>query len=158
VESSSKSDLQAIDNKRDSWFEQFVFNIKTDLLELQTQTASTEKEAMYNSIIKSDYEALEKMFKPMLVKNMVSRLVKSYAAELYKIKKLPKKLAFSYNDSSVLVWAEIPDNDEEIEDFLILLEAKINAQYFADGFQIISTIVEDCDQLPVPNHYIPLIA
>ena len=53
----------------------------------------------------------------------------------------------------VLVWAEINDDDEQMEDKLILSEAKINAKYHLYGFDMESTIVETSDKLPVPNHY-----
>ena len=63
------------------------------------------------------------------------------------------KLAFDFNDSEVLVWAEIVDDNEEIERELILLAAKLNVEFHEYGFHICSTIVEQEDCLSIPNHY-----
>ena len=60
------------------------------------------------------------------------------------------------SDASVLVWAEIADDDELMEDQLRLAQAKINAQYSQYGFYLSSTIVEESDCMPIPSHYQPL--
>jgi hypothetical protein len=72
---------------------------------------------------------------------------------LSSLKHNPKKLGLELSNSKVLVWAEIYDNDDETEKALILAQAKVNARYSKFGFAISSTIVEECDQLAVPNHY-----
>ena len=66
---------------------------------------------------------------------------------------LPNRLAFDFNDSEVLVWAEIQNNQEELEKALTLAEAKINAKFHPYGFDMESMIVEENDGLKVPNHY-----
>lgn len=67
--------------------------------------------------------------------------------------KLHLKLAVSFHNSELLVWAEIEDDAEFIEGELIMAEAKINAKYHQHGFDMTTTIVEKCDMLAVPNHY-----
>jgi hypothetical protein len=64
------------------------------------------------------------------------------------------KLGLSYADSKIFVWAETKeDDDEETEDILLRIEAKITFKYFPKGFNLISTIVEKSDKLSLPNHY-----
>ncbi|WP_031528161.1 hypothetical protein [Dyadobacter crusticola] len=71
------------------------------------------------------------------------------------LKDLPKdcisKIAVSYQKCQMHIWTEIPDDREDIEGELIMLEAKINAKYHSTGFYMVLTIVEICDQLPVPD-------
>ena len=57
------------------------------------------------------------------------------------------------SNSKLLVWSEIEDNDEDMEDALLIAEAKVNGKYQKDGFYINSTIVEKSDNLSIPNHY-----
>ena len=66
---------------------------------------------------------------------------------------IPKKLAFDINDTEVLVWAEIDNNNEELEKQLILAEAQVNSRYHQYGYDMTSMIVEESDLLPIPNHY-----
>jgi len=154
----SKTNPEVSGSEREKWFEDFIFGAKTDLLELETGTADTQKENFYNSIINEDYEEVEKLLKPVVTKNMVKRIIGSYMEGLHQEKGLLRKLAFDYNDSAVLVWAEIAEDDEKAEDALIMLEAKINARFYGHGFQITTTIVEDCDNLVIPNHYTTMIS
>ena len=66
-------------------------------------------------------------------------------------------MAFDYNDSEVLVWAQVNENDEQLEKQLYLAEAKINAKYHQYGFDMTSMIIESCDNVPIPNHYKPYV-
>ena len=84
-------------------------------------------------------------------KHFVGKIIFEYIQLLGK--QQPRKLAFDFNDSEVLVWAEINDDDDAMERFLILTEAKINAKYHDFGFDMTTMLVEACDQSPVPNHY-----
>ncbi|AQG80179.1 hypothetical protein AWR27_13130 [Spirosoma montaniterrae] len=84
-------------------------------------------------------------------KHFVGKIIVDYIQLLGK--RQPRKLAFDFNDSEVLVWAEISDDDAEMERFLILTEARINAKYHDFGFDMTTMLVEANDGMPVPNHY-----
>lgn len=84
-------------------------------------------------------------------KHFVSKIIFEYLQLLGK--RLPRKLAFDFNDSEVLVWAEIEDDDEGMERFMILTEADVNARYHQFGFDMTTTLVEASDEFPLPNHY-----
>ena len=83
--------------------------------------------------------------------HFIKNVIVEYLQEISK--KLPIRLAFDLDDSEVLVWAEINDDDEEMENFLLLAEAKVNANYHKYGYDLTSTIVEVRDGLSIPNHY-----
>ena len=106
---------------------------------------------MYDAIMGNNVDELLKTNKALLQKYFVSKIVVEYLKFLDKNQ--PLKLAFNYNDSEVLVWAEIEDNNEMQEKFLTRAESKINAKYHPYGFDMETMIVEKSDSLPIPNHY-----
>lgn len=87
-------------------------------------------------------------------KYFIRRILLDYFAEF--TKKPSLKLALDLNQSGVLVWAEIENDDDATEDFLLMAEATVNAKYHSFGYDLTSTIVEQRDHLKVPNHYIKL--
>lgn len=68
-------------------------------------------------------------------------------------KDMPLKLAFDMSGSEILIWAEIEDDNFEMEHKLILSEAKINAMYHEYGYDLTSMIVEKSEHLNIPKHY-----
>lgn len=66
---------------------------------------------------------------------------------------MPCKLAFDYNDCEVLVWAEIEDNNAVQEKALARAESKVNATFHTQGFDVETTIVEQCDYLKIPEQF-----
>lgn len=138
-------------SKNEQWFDELVATIRTHELALHTNTASDELKEFYNNVIKGNDNEMAFFGKSLSQKHFVSKIILDYVSIFGK--KLPLKLAFDYNDSAVLVWAEIEENNFQIEKELILAEAKINANYHQYGFAMSSTIVENCDNLAVPNHY-----
>lgn len=85
--------------------------------------------------------------------HFLGQLIIDYVNELKERQVEPRQLAMDMSDASVLVWAEINDDDEPTEDQLRLAQAKINARYNQYGFYLTSTIVEQSDCLPIPSHY-----
>src|SRR5690606_7699731 len=87
-------------------------------------------------------------------KIIIAKMLNDYFKNLYERNVIESiKIALELSQSKVLVWAQIPKDDEKTEDSLILSEAAVNAIYSSFGFNIYSTIVEDCDELSVPPHY-----
>jgi len=138
-------------SKNEQWFDKLVATIRIHELELETNTASTEIKEFYNNVIKGNDNEMAFFGKNLSQKHFVSKIILDYVSIFGK--NLPLKLAFDYNDSAVLVWAEIEEDNFQVEKELILAEARINANYHKYGFAMSSTIVEDCDNLVIPNHY-----
>jgi hypothetical protein len=69
---------------------------------------------------------------------------------------LPVQLALDLDDSEILVWGQVNDEDTTTEDRLLMIEAEINGKYHKLGYDITSTIVESRDALPIPSHYIEI--
>lgn len=138
-------------SKKEQWFDELIGLIRTHELELETNTATNELKEFYTNAIQGNVDEILSFNKKLSQRHFVSKIIVDYIRILGK--QHPLKLAFDYNDSSVLVWVEIQEDNFQMEKRLILTEAKINADYHKYGFAMSSTIVEDSDKLTIPNHY-----
>ncbi len=85
---------------------------------------------------------------------MIDENVISFLIELKSRGGQPIKLAVHKSASNkICIWAEIANNDEATEHAIYLSEAKINADFESIGFSIDTTIVEESDNLEVPDGY-----
>lgn len=140
-------------NKLGEWFENFISNVNTDRLMIETNTAPEHKISMYNDLADGRFDKILSDMRNTSSMYFIKELIWEYVSELKARKVSTTQLAFDLSDAKVLVWAEINDGDEESEDGLILAEAKINANFSNNGFHISSTIVEKEDNISVPPHY-----
>ena len=120
---------------------------------METSTAPVFIDTFYTNIINQDFDATNKILRVQSTGYFIAKIVNCYLNELYSHKFFPQKLAFDFSDAKILVWAQIPSDNEDFENALILAEAEANAKYADNGFYISSTIVEDGDNLPIPPHY-----
>lgn len=135
----------------ETWFDNFIATLRTHQVQLETQTADTELKKFYEAILGGNVDELAHLGKTAAQKYFIPRIVVDYIKLIASNK--PLKLAFDFNDSEVLVWAEIKDGEEKLEKALLKAEAHINSKYHSYGFDMESTIVESSDNLNVPNHY-----
>lgn len=136
---------------RAAWFDEFIASIKTHELMLETNVASPELTKMYATFMGGDQKEMAALSKINADKYFIKSIVFEYIKSIPEF--LPKKLAFDLDDSEVLVWAEIKDDDEDTENGLLIVEAKINSVYHEFGYDVTTTIVEERDCLAVPSHY-----
>lgn len=136
-----------------AWFDRFMHHLKVDHLALETNTASSEKQDFYQRMATADATDLALTSRIQSSRHFLGQLILSYISELKQRHVEPLQLAMDFSDASVLVWAEIDDDNELMEDQLRLAQAKINAQYSQYGFYLSSTIVEHSDCLAIPSHY-----
>lgn len=139
------------DTEIGKWFDDLVATLKTHRLQLETHTINDEMRKFYDVIIGGQPEEVFSQTKKRIQKHFVSEIIVNYLKLLND--NLPSKLAFDFNDSEVLVWAEVEENDDKLQYQLIMNEAKINSMYHGYGFDMSSTIVEKSDCLNTPNHY-----
>jgi hypothetical protein len=140
-------------SKVDQWFEKIIGDLKTDHFLLDSDIASAEKKAMYDIFINENEMELASLARKTSSMFFIRAILLEYLSILKTAAKQPLKLAFALSDSKLLVWSEIEDEDEEMEDALLIAEAKVNGKYFEKGFYITSSIVEKSDNFPIPNHY-----
>jgi hypothetical protein len=146
------TDHQLNDQMR-AWFDSFMNHLRVDRMSLETNTATTEKQGFYQRMATANAADLALTSRTQSSQYFLSRLILDYVEELKQRHIEPHQLAMDFSDASVLVWAEIEDDDEPMEDQLRLAQAKINAQYSQFGFYLSSTIVEKSDCLSIPSHY-----
>ncbi len=136
---------------KSTWFDEFIATIRTHQLQLETNTASEGLKQVYDIAINGTDNQLAELSKMSANQHFIKKIIVDYLQEIND--NMPLKLAFDLDDSEVLVWAEIPDDNGEMEDFLLLAEASVNAKYHKFGYDLTSTIVEKRDYLSIPNHY-----
>ena len=142
-------------SKSERWFDDVIATLRSHEMQLATDTADLKTKSFYKTLMEGNIMELYQSSRNSFNQIIISQILFEYTKLLKDIN--PLKLAFHYNDSEVLVWAEITDNDDIAEHSLIMAEAKINAKYHQYGFDIISTIVEESDCSNIPTHYSRLI-
>lgn len=135
------------------WFDDMVSNLRVDELKMEVGILDKKTAAFYDAMIKGDGNAMHNFGRRFSSEYFIKKLLNSYISELVKRNGLPEKLAFDMSDSKVLVWAQIKDDDEQVEKSLILSAAIINYEFEKYGFHISTTIVEEEDSLEIPTHY-----
>lgn len=138
-------------NTSSLWFDELIATLRTHELQLETDTASEDIKKLYGVLMSENLNEIFKLSKEASQKYFVQKIILEYLKHLDK--NLPLKLAFDYNDSEVMVWAEIDDGNQQMEAALERAESKINATYHPYGFDMESMIIEKSDAIPVPNHY-----
>ncbi|SEI80398.1 hypothetical protein SAMN05216327_10422 [Dyadobacter sp. SG02] len=63
------------------------------------------------------------------------------------------KIALNLHNSGIFVWAEIPDGRKDIEDKLIMAEARVNSVYHRLGINMNTIYFEESDKLAIPIQY-----
>lgn len=148
---------QSIDSE--SWFDEMVANLRYDQTLYENDILEKDKKDVYDTMMSGNHEQLSDLGRQYSSTYFISKIVETYFKELVKAESKPNKLALELSHSQILVWAEILDDDDIMENALILAEAKINAYFSKYGFNISSTIVENSDCLQIPEHYksVPII-
>lgn len=139
------------DKERAVWFDDLISTLRLHELQFDTGTLPEGLKKLYAVFISGNLDEMFRWNKAAAQEFFVKKIIIEYLQLLGD--RLPNKLAFDFNDSEVLVWAEVADNDHSMESLLTKAEAKINAKFHPYGFDMESMIVECGDKLPVPNHY-----
>lgn len=140
--------------KNEQWFDDFVWSIRADQQALAGGVATDGKQELYRTLIGNNVTDIVDVSVAQARKHYIKCMLVDYVLELRVSNKFPFiKLAVSFNNAELLVWAEIEDDAWEVERKLIMAEAKINSIYHKKGFDMTTTIVEECDRIPVPSHY-----
>lgn len=136
-----------------SWFENLIQNIRIDQLEIEAGIAHPQKSKFYEDAITGRTDELLKSIRRETTQHLINALVNNFMFEITQRNALPQKLAFSLSPATILIWAEIVDNDEKTEDEILLAESKVNAVARNYNFSLDTMIVEASDNVPVPPHY-----
>ena len=141
---------------QESWFENFIAAIRTHQLQLETNTAPEDLKHAYSVFMHGSDHEMAMLNRLSANSHFIKKIVLDYM--VLARNRMPLQLAFDMNGGEVLVWAEIENDNEEMEDFLLMAEAEVNAAYHKYGYDMTSTIVEQRDKLGVPNHFTKITA
>jgi hypothetical protein len=142
-----------VQDATEQWFDELVSTLRAHELMLETQTADEDTKKFYATLMGGNSSEIAHLTRTQSQRYFIGSILWDYLKVIKDNK--PSKLAFDYNDSEVLVWAEIDENNEQLEKQLYLAEAQINAKYHQYGFDMTSMIVENTDNITTPNHYKP---
>lgn len=137
------------------WFDGIVARTRELQAMFAANTIPNDVKKVINTFIVGDGNQIAFQGKVMSQQHFVQHIISDYVQLIQENK--PIQMAFSFTDNEVLVWAEIKDNDWDTEKALILAAAKINFKYHNYGYDMTTVLVEECDELPIPNHYKPFI-
>lgn len=147
--------LEIVKTDRDAWFEEFIAVVKTHQFLLETDTATQELKEAYHLLMYGDDDEVSYSNKMQSHKHFVRKIIIDYYKRFLSAQ-LQAKLAFDFDDSEILVWAKIADNDLETGEKLLMIEAQVNGKYHRLGYDLTTTIVEEMDNLETPSHYIEM--
>jgi hypothetical protein len=154
IQSAHIDSLNIKANAAKEWFDNVVHNLRFDEQLYQNDIMPDERKEVLDNMISGNQPAVHGYVRQISTQYFIENLLNEYINELLGVyKKSPKKLGLELSDSKILVWAEIKAEDEAAENALILSQAKVNSKYEQYGFHISSTIVDENDNLEIPNHY-----
>ncbi len=135
------------------WFDQLIHHINSDKFLIGEKLASKETTDFWKTMIHGDISEIMNINRVGATKYFISKLIMDYMNKIHDLPVKPNKLLIDYNDSELLIWGEVNEDDEDTETNLFRVEGQINAEYHKYGFQISSTIVESSDSFIIPPHY-----
>lgn len=138
------------------WFDSVVSSLRVDQLALEEGVATDEKTDFYHSMIHGSAMDHLRQGSEIFHGEVTLMVLKNYLQGLAPIATKLTSLAFDFTGTKLLVWAEIKEEDEAVEDHLILLEARLNVEHSEVNFGVSTTIVEEVDSFPIPDHYCPV--
>lgn len=143
----------AVDSTITQWFEKFQSEIRVDKISYETGTLEPKIQQFYTDLAYNDHSRIFPLIEQVASDYFRKEITLQFIKEIVDNRVNVTKLAVKYDFHSVLTWAEINTDDEEAENALILIKARINAKFNDKGFKISCTIVEKADQLNIPSTY-----
>lgn len=145
----SSSDTEKISH----WFNDLISSIEMDKFLMTEDLASEETKAFYTAMMSDNVADVLRQTRVASTMYFIEKMVVEFLKEIKSRGVEYNNLALDMGNAKILAWVELKNNDEKSEDAIIMAEAKVNAKYHEEGFHISTTIVEELDKLPVPEHY-----
>jgi hypothetical protein len=111
----------------ESWFSEFIHGINVDKLALATSTASRQQTDLYYNAIAGNEREVVKTMRSVSNQYFIRQVTIAFINEIISRKAQPKKLAFS-----------------------------LNSEFKDANFCLDAMIVEESDNIKIPQHYISL--
>lgn len=135
------------------FLEQMLNQVVTDTMMHDIKALPNDTHKLYNDLATGNIEHALELSKDAYFMHVYQKLISDYFSKLSFSETKPNQLAVCLSHSKLLIWAEISDDDEKLENQLILLQAEMNVKYEKNGLIVKTTIVEESDNFEIPNHY-----
>ncbi|MDR6805585.1 hypothetical protein J2Y45_002106 [Dyadobacter sp. BE34] len=141
-------------NNATAWITEAIASLYVDQTALELGVASENKKALYNRLAAGDHRKIILEAAEQVKTDQIRPLLGDYLSNLRNYSEQPfNTFAVEIGSSDISFWIEVEEYSKELERDLIIAEAKTNAKYTGMGFHLYSTIVEACDNLPVPPNF-----
>lgn len=138
----------------DIWFENYINTIKAHKLIYETKGVNSDNiNELYDTMIHGTDSQILLFGQELMQQTLIKKMVADYIIELKERKIDYSNLYIDYNNSGLLTWFVINENDFETEKQIILAAAKVNVKYYDYEYSISNSIVEESDNIKVPKHY-----
>jgi len=151
---------QQVSNETDSLataFNEFVSSLTGELLQYEAGILDKDKEGFFRKLFTGDARKVAEMSNQNSSAIISKSLTIHYLTGLYgHLKSFDFSLAVHLVDHKVLVWASVPDDNEEIYDALFTAEAITNFEFKDSGFSISTTVIDESDNIAIPPQYLSI--
>jgi hypothetical protein len=145
---------QANDVKITAWLESVMHDMQVEKLKHESNVLDEKIKNLYSELASGELKTITSImqsqandyYRKNITIGFLDKVLNNSTIDL-------TKLGVNYSQNSVLIWAEINDNDTNSERELILLKAELNAKYSSLGYRTSITIVENSDNLSIPTNY-----
>jgi hypothetical protein len=151
-----KSPNESLHEATTNWFEKTISELAADHLTYETKTIDPHTKELYEKMATGKKDELMLHFTENLKQYYFREILNKFFTELFIVRKSqkPNKMAFDYKGKQIMIWVEIPDDNEKMENDIFMAEATSNYNFSNTGFNLSATIVEDSDHLDTPPHYV----
>lgn len=154
-----KSPNESLHEATNHWFEKTINELAADHLTYETNTINPQTKELYEKMATGKKDELMLHFTENLQQYYFREILNKFFTELFVVRKSqkPNKMAFDYKGKQIMIWVEIPDDNEKMEDDIFMAEAMSNYNFSNTGFNLSATIVEHSDHLDIPPHYVNFV-
>jgi hypothetical protein len=137
------------------WFVNLIDILKSRFSQQKNQLINIHKEEsdIAFSHVVEDYSTAMHQSRIASQKFFTTQILKVYIDEIHSLTNMPDLIGLAIGHNEILVWCQINDDDDEMENNLFLAEAKANADQTNSGISISTTIVERSEIISIPSHY-----
>lgn len=151
-----KESNKSLQDATNNWFEKTINELAADQLTYETNTIRPQTKEMYERMATGKIDEVMLQLTESLQQYYFREILGRFFNELFNVRKSkkPNKLAFDYKGKQIMIWVEIPDDDQKMEDTIFMAEATANYNFRNTGFNLSATLVEESDHLEIPPHYV----
>jgi len=144
----SKEDSKVVDV-----IDTIMHHLDLDKTYFKIGIANEDQRKLYESFLPGNELQLLHGMRKQASAHLVFKALQGYFNQLSIRHAKPSDLFIHNNDSRIVIWAIIKDNDEATENALIMAEAHVNTDFSQYGLCLSSIINEESDKIAIAPHF-----